>query len=149
MKKFDFTLQKVLEIKEQMLKNLKNELSNLNSQMMSIQSEIENLKSKYDETDSEFFEKSSVSITSGEMYFYKIYMGTILTNIEKKEEEKAIVSKKIEAKRREIISMNIEISSLDKLKEKEFERYNKTLQKYEEIFIDEFVSNSRMIRQFV
>lgn len=148
MKKFNFSLMKVLEIKEQILKNLKIELNNMNQQLKNIEIDIKNLLVKYDETNKEFNEKSSVSMTIGVMSYYKMYMNSILKNVEKKEEDKVIVNKKIEAKRREIINMNMEISSLEKLKEKEFEKYNESLLKSEEIFIEEFVTNSRMLKQY-
>lgn len=149
MKKFYFSLQKVLEIKEQILKNLKSELNNLNQQLKNIEHEIASLLEKYDETNKEFNEKSSISITVGEMSYYKMYMSSMLRYVEKKEDDKVQLNKKIESKRREIINMNIEISSLEKLREKELLKYNEVLMKSEEIFIDEFVTNSRMIKQYM
>jgi len=149
MKKFDFSLQKVLEIKEQILKNLKIELNNMNQQLKNIDIDIQNLLAKYNETNNEFNEKSSVSMTIGLMSYYKMYMNSILKNVEKKEEDKTILNKKIEAKRHEIVNMNIEISSIEKLKEKEYEKYNQSVAKSEEIFIEEFVSNTRMIKQYM
>ncbi|MBP1925751.1 flagellar FliJ protein [Sedimentibacter acidaminivorans] len=149
MRKFYFSLQKVLEIKEQILKNLKSELNNFNQQLKNIEYEIVSLLEKYDETNKEFNEKSSVSISVGEMSYYKMYMSSMLRYVEKKEDDKLQLNKKIESKRREIINMNIEISSLEKLREKELMKYNEALMKSEEIFIDEFVANSRMIKQYM
>lgn len=146
MKKFNFSLQKVLEIKEQLLKNLKNELSNMNEQMKNIEVEIRTLTGKYKDTNVEFIEKSSSGITSGEISYYKMFMNTILKSIEKKEADKLLLNKKMEDKRHEIINMNMEISSLEKLRDKEFEKYNHSLTKSEEIFIDEFVSNAKMLK---
>lgn len=149
MKKFNFSLQKVLEIKTQLLKNLKNELSNLNEEMRVIERELQSLKNKYRDTNEEFIQKSSISMTSGEMTYYKIFMSGTLKSIEKKEDEKLQQNKKIESKRNEIMNMNMEISSLEKLRDKELERYNESLVKSEEIFIEEFVSNSKMSKQYV
>lgn len=141
MKKFSFSLQKVLEIKEQIIENLKAELSSLNNELAEAEAEIRGLKVKYSEIEKEFNEKSSLAITVGEMSYYKMYMSGVLKKIELKEEEKADLVKKIEYKRQEIISKNIEISSFEKLKEKELEKYNSALLKNEELFIEEFVSN--------
>ncbi len=149
MKKFIFSLQKVLEIKIQILKNLKNELSNLNQQIRNIETEIKYSLIKYDETNKEFNHKSSVSITVGEMAYYKMYMSSILKNIEKKEEEKVFVNKKIDTKRREIVNMKMEITSLEKLRDKEYKKHTESLVKSEELFIEEFVSNSRMLKQYM
>ncbi len=148
MKKFRFTLQKVLEIKEQILENLKIELSSLNNDLRNINESINKLKLYFSETDNEFVDKSSISISVGELAYYKMLMSGILKQIENKEEARLIVLRKIEAKRQEIISMNMEISSLEKLKEKELEKYNKAFARSEEIFIEEFVSNKSMTKGY-
>lgn len=148
MKKFNFSLQKVLEIKEQILENLKIELSSLNNELKNIDAAIDNLKHRFRETNEIFVKKSQVSISVGEMTYYKMLMGGILKQVENKEEEKQTVLKKIEDKRQEIISMNKEISSLEKLRDKELEKYSKAAEKREEIFIEEFVSNKSMTRKY-
>jgi flagellar FliJ protein len=148
LKKFSFTLQKVLEIKEQILENLKIELSSLNNDLRNINESINKLKLYFSETDNEFVDKSSISISVGELAYYKMLMSGILKQIENKEEARLIVLRKIEAKRQEIISMNMEISSLEKLKEKELEKYNKAFARSEEIFIEEFVSNKSMTKGY-
>ncbi len=148
MKKFSFSLQKVLEIREQILDNLKIELSNLNREHDNIEQQILDLKMQFKLVNSEFVEKSAVSISVGEMTYYKMYMSNILKQQEKKEEEKNIILKKIEAKRQEIINAKMEISSLEKLKENELEKYNHALMKSEEIFIEEFVSNKSMTDKY-
>ena len=141
MKKFSFSLQKILEIKEQLLKNLKIELGNLNNECGYVEVHIKNLHVKFKNIDNEYVEKSYKCISTGEIRYYKMLMESILKEIENKEEEREVLLKKIAAKRQEIINLNIEISSLEKLKEKEMEKYNKEYMKKEEIYIEEFVSN--------
>lgn len=148
MKKFNFSLQKILEIKEQMLENLKSELGSLNVEILDIDAAIKNLKKQYTDTEKEFVEKSSVAISAGEMAYSKILMSSILRQVENKEEEKIAVQKRIEAKRAEIINMNKEIASLEKLKENELEKYNKEVMKSEELFIEEFVSNKSLTNKY-
>ena len=148
MKKFNFSLQKILEIKEQLLKNLKIELTSLNLECRNIEDHIKKLKVKFKSIDNEYVEKTYKSISTGEMLYYKMLMESILKQIEVKEEEREILLKKMSVKRQEIISMNIEISSLEKLKEKEMEKYNKEFMRKEEIFIDEFVSNKSMSNKY-
>lgn len=149
MKKFSFSLQKVLEIKEQVLDNLKVELCNLNHDYKEVENEIAIMKSKYSDINMEFSEKSSVSISVGEMSYYKMLLSSILRKIESREEEKEKILKKIEDKRHEIVSKNVEISSLEKLREKELEKYNSALAKSEELFIEEFVSNKSMVKGYL
>lgn len=148
MKKFRFSLQKILEIKEQILDNFKIELSSLNADLISIELAIKSLYLQYTNSNKEFLEKSSAGISVGEMTYYKILMNGILKQVDKKESEKLIVNKKIELKRQEIVNMNMEISSIEKLKEKELERYNHAVTRNEEIFIEEFVSNKSLVNNY-
>lgn len=147
MKKFKFSLEKILQLKEQILKNLKNDLSFLQLALKEKEAEIQDLLSKYYKTDNEYKERSSKSIMPYEIAQYKDYMSYILNMIKKKEEEKSVIIKKIEAKKQEIINMNIEISTLEKLKEKKLIKYNYNVQKMEEILIEEFVSNSTSVSE--
>lgn len=148
MKKFSFSLQKVLEIKEQLLDNFKIELSSLNNDLKNTNEAIDNMKHQFRDINQEFVDKSRISISVGEMTYYKLLMESIYKKIEVKEGEKKEIIGKIEDKRQEIINMNKEISSLEKLKEKELEKHNKAVEKSEEIFIEEFVSNKTMVRKY-
>ncbi|NLK63591.1 MAG: flagellar export protein FliJ [Tissierellia bacterium] len=148
MKKFIFSLQKVLEIKEQLLNNMKIELSNLNHECNNIELSIKILQAKFKNIENEYVEKTYKSISPGEMSYYKMLSQGVLTQIENKEKEKEIILRKIAAKRQEIIIMNTEISSLEKLREKELEKHNKELLKKEEHFIEEFISNKAMTNEY-
>ncbi len=148
MKKFIFSLQKVLEIKEQLLENMKIELANLNHEYNSLKLIIKNLQAKFRDIDNEYIEKTYKSISIGEISYYKMLGQSILIQIENKEEESEILLMKIAVKRQEIIKMNVEISSLTNIKEKELEKYNKECLKKEEIFIEEFVSNKTMANKY-
>ena len=148
MKKFSFSLQKILEIKEQVLDNLKIEMGNLNRDLDTADQQIRKLKAEFKQLNEELNGKCAVSVSVGEMTYYKMYMNNVLKQTEKKEEEKNIILKKIEAKRHEIVNANMEISSLEKLKEKELEKYNKEVTKREEIFIEEFVSSKSILNKY-
>ena len=63
MKKFVFSLQKVLELKNQLLENMKSELTNLNMECEKIEIFIKNLKIKFTEIEKEYMEKSYKSIS--------------------------------------------------------------------------------------
>ena len=148
MKKFNFSLQKVLEIKEQILENLKIELSSLNNNLITLNAVIENFKKQFIDLEKEFNKKSSNSISVGEMLYYKMLMNNVLKQIELNEEQKQKLLKKIEVKRQEVVNMKMEISSLEKLKEKELDKYAKSVTRNEELFIEEFVSNKSLSKQY-
>ena len=50
-----------------------------------------------------------------------------------------------EQKRKEVVEAKKDTSSIEKLKEKKIEEYNKEVQKFEEANIEEFVSISRIM----
>ena len=51
--------------------------------------------------------------------------------------------KKEEKKRQEVVDAKIDTSSIEKLREKKLDLYNKEVAKGEEVLIDEFVSSAR------
>lgn len=149
MKKFNFSLQKVLEIKEQLLENAKIELSNLNGELNKLENLISDLKADYKEFTEEFDRKMVKSVSVPEMAFFKISASGMIRQIENKEKEKNIVLYRIDEKKKEIIEKNTEISGLEKLKEKELDEYNKKAARSEELFIEEFVSNKMVSASYV
>ncbi len=62
--------------------------------------------------------------------------------IQKEKRHLEALQKREEDKRAEVVEVKIETSTLEKLKEKKLEQYNKEMQKSEELFIEEFVSRN-------
>jgi len=149
MKKFNFSLQKVLEIKEQLLENSKIELGNLNNELSKLENLISDIKLDYKEFTEEFDRKIVKSVSVPEMAFFKISSMGMIRQIENKEKERDVILYRIDEKKKEIIEKNTEISGLEKLKEKELTEYNKVIAKREEIFIEEFVSNKRVSASYI
>ena len=74
------------------------------------------------------------------MYVYDNFLRSIWRRIVKKQEELIGLKMEEEKKRAKVVEAKKESSSLDKLKEKQFEEYNKQVQKENEQMIEEFVS---------
>ena len=66
-----------------------------------------------------------------------------LRRLEAAQTAQAEVLAAMEAKRQEVVDAKIDTSSIEKLKEKKLDLYNKAVQKSEEVLIDEFVSSAR------
>lgn len=147
MKKFKFSLEKILDLKNQFLKNLKNDLLKLKLELKNKEEEIENLNLKIIDTDNKYVEKSKLCISPVEILAYKDYLDRLYA--EKKElfMQKHIINNKIENKKKDIIQMNMEISTLEKLREKKLEDYNYQVQKAEEQLIEEFISMSSVFEK--
>ena len=74
------------------------------------------------------------------MYVYDNFLRSIWRRIVKKQEELIELKMEEEKRRAKVVEAKKESSSLDKLKEKQFEEYNKQVQKENEQMIEEFVS---------
>ncbi len=141
MKKFKFSLNTVHKFKNQVLDSLKNEHSQILSLIIKEENELAILVNERLELNQELNEKNKFGNTILEISSFKTYL-KILDN---KINEKCVTIEKLKEeeseKRAEVIEARKEIASLELLKDKKLEEYNKALAKSEELLIDEFVSN--------
>jgi len=146
MKKFAFSLEKVMRFKMQTLDVLKNELSILKQELAELDQKILKLNETFTEKNNLLALEMSLGMTANEICSYKIYLGSLNSNIAKLDGEKAKLNIKIAKKHTEIVIMNIEIGSLEKLKEKQYAEYRLAYSKSEELALNEFIGNSMTIR---
>lgn len=140
MKKFVFTLAKVLSLKKQQLDVLKNEMSVLQGQLREIERQISELKAHFEERNGQMREEMKEGLTPLEVMTYKVY----LQNLNNKElsccEQRGRCEVAIAAKQQELVQMKSDIAGLEKLEEKQREEYRKMEQKDQERSIEEFVN---------
>lgn len=142
MKKFVFSLEKVLGLKNQMLDVLINEQIQLQNQLKLIEQEIEDLKSIQNQCNEELIELLSTGICSQQIMSYKIYFSSLGQQIVAAMKRRNIWEDAVKRKKDELITMKSEISGYEKLKEKQKETYRVANQKAQELVIEEFVSQS-------
>ena len=140
MKKFSFSLEKVLGIKNQFYDVKMNELAVLNQELREIENSIEKNKQEFLKYNEEINEIMKNGTSSSQIETYKAYFKAL--NIKEKQlySNKADAEKRIEDKQQEIIALKSEISGLERLKEKQLAEYNKALQKQQEQQIEEFIN---------
>lgn len=140
MKKFTFTLEKVLSVKNQLHEVKRNELMQLQLQLNSILDAIDDNQREFDKYNSDVNQIMQGGTNSSSIESYKNYFN-FLNNREKQLKlEQQHAEHMIEDKQQEIIEIKTEISGLEKLKEKQLAEYNKALQKQQELEIEEFLS---------
>lgn len=149
MKKFLFSLENVLNYKNQVLENLQNEHALILEEIRRQEAEIESLKAQYVVCCSKLGDEERNGITVMEILSYNNYLDVIALRIKKEQEILAVLNKKEEIKRSQVIESKKDSASIEKLREKKIEVYNKELQKQDELLIEEFVMNSRSNRQNV
>lgn len=142
MKKFTFGLDTVLDYKNQILSNLKLEHGKIIAELNQQETILEDLKKRYFEYVNDFNEKKLSGITIIEARAFEMYIKQIDDQIKFQTNKIAQIRKLEEKKRQEVIEAKREAAAIEKLKEKKIEQYNKDVKKKEELFIEEFVSNS-------
>lgn len=141
MKKFSFSLQNVLDFKNQYLDGAKNEYAAAMADVVKQQEVINGLKKKYSDTNDEYNRKKIEGIEISDVFHYDTY----LKRIENEIKQEINVLHQLEEIREEKFQVMVlakqEVTSLEKLREQRLEAYNYQIQKSEELFVEEFVSN--------
>ena len=147
MKKFFFPLDKVLDYKEQVLDGLKAEHARILMKVRECERAIEELEQLHRDCTAEFRKNKLNGIKISEIHTYENYLEALGVKIRIKQDQLEKLKLREEAKRNEVVEEKKETSTLDKLKEKKREEYDKEVQKEEERFIEEFVTTkSAMVR---
>lgn len=143
MKKFQFSLDTVLEYKQQVLDGIQNEYSALLLQVRRQEERLQLEKQHYTELNQEFREETSRGITVAAALHYENSLRFFENTIDEEEKRLKTIQKQAEEKRKQLVEARQDTASLEKLKDKKRESYQKQVQKLEEQFIDELVSASR------
>ena len=145
MKKFRFSLETVLDYKQEVLSALQTEHAAILARVHAQEDLLEELESYYRELDAEFTARKLEGITILDAMQYEQY----LRAAERQIEEAAALLEKLraqaEAKRTEVVEAKKDTSSIEKLREKKLDSYNKAVQKSEELIIEEFVTTTRVM----
>ncbi|MFV0314466.1 MAG: flagellar export protein FliJ [Anaerotignum sp.] len=140
MKKFNFQLESVMNYKQQNLENKKAEHAAAIALVNAQNEKINALGENYKEINVEFNAKKMAGITIIEAMEYSSFLYKLEVEIQREKVYLEELKKKEDEKRADMVEVKIETSTLEKLKEKKLEIYQKEVQKSEEQFIEEFVS---------
>ena len=141
-KRFQFTLDKLKGYKEQVLSKEKGDLAALRAQQAKYAAEQAKVQAELDEANEEFLRKSGSGMTIMEMTLFKEYLNSLSNQIRELERKIQLEEEKIRFQTKVVVEANKDVSSLEKLEDKQREEYNFKVAKAEEQFIEEYVSNS-------
>lgn len=142
MKRFEFSLNKLMGYKKQVLDREKNSLAHLRMQQQQMQDEKEQLETKLKQSADEFREISSKGISVMQITMFKGYHQSLRMQIADLRLAIEEMEKKVQKQLGVVIDATKEVSSLEKLEEKQLEEYKAKVAKAEEQFISEYVMNS-------
>lgn len=147
MKKFFFPLDTVLHYKEQILENLRGEHARILIKVRQCEDEIEDLERRRLLCIRELSENRTRGMAIHDIRTYENYLEALRLKILAKQRELAKLQEEEEKKREEVVEAKKETSTIEKLKERKREEYDKEAQKQEEQFIEEFVSTKRAMKK--
>ena len=143
MKKFKFSLDSVLSYKQQVLESLQGEHAAILAQVREQEAVLERAWQDYRDCDGEYRQKKEQGITITDAMVYQNGLRVLERDIQRETDRLEELRRKEEKKRREVVDAKIDTSSIEKLREKKLDLYNKEVAKGEEVLIDEFVSSAR------
>lgn len=143
MKKFKFALDSVLSYKEQVLESLQGEHAAILAQVREQEEVLEAVWQDYRDCNEEYRQRKAEGLSIVDAMIYQNGLRALERDIQRETDKLAELKKQEEAKRQEVVDAKIDTSSIEKLKDKKLELYNKEVAKSEELLIDEFVSSAR------
>ena len=141
MKKFKFSLEMVLNYKQQVLEALQGEHAAALSRLREQEQLLERMWQEYREYNEEYCEKKAAGMTISEALSYQSGLRVLESQIQKETEQLERFRKDEERKRERVVDARKETASIEKLREKKLGAYQKAVAKSEELFIEEFVSS--------
>ncbi len=143
MKKFKFALDSVLSYKEQVLESLQGEHAAILAQVREQEEVLEAVWQDYRDCNEEYRQRKAEGLSIVDAMLYQNGLRALEAEIQQETQRLEELKKQEEAKRQEVVDAKIDTSSIEKLKDKKRELYNKEVAKSEELLIDEFVSSAR------
>ena len=140
MKAFHFTLEKLMDFREQELDRQKNTLGALRAELAQINEDAAELRKRVVQLSEELDEVCRNGALASVVSMRKRYIVTLQQEIHLKEYQAVQKQEEIEKQLTVVVEATKDVKTLEKLEEKQLEEYNKAVGKENEQFIEEFVS---------
>lgn len=145
MKKFEFSLKKLQNYKEQLLKKEKNILADLRKQLLLLNEEKNDLIRQRRIKNEELNKRILKGLSPQHIALHKSYIDSITEKIANINLNIANLENRIQQQLEVVVEITKEIDSYEKLEQKQFEEYKKVETKQNELFIEEFVSHKSFV----
>ena len=145
MKKFKFPLDTVLSYKQQVLDAIRGEHAAILAEVHAQEEWVEHLWQEYRAYSEEYRQRTETGLMVTEALMYQTGLRSIEQEIQRETEKLDALRTKEEEKRAQVVEAKKDTSSIEKLREKKLDAYQKDAAKSEEQFIEEFVSTMRVV----
>ena len=143
MKKFRFSLETVLDYKNQALDALRAEHGAILAQVRAQEQLIEDLETEHRQADDDFTQRKLEGINVLDAMSFEQYLRSLERKLQEEYRKLDRLRRREEDKRAQVVEARKETATIEKLKEHKLEDYRKAEQKEEEQRIEEFVSTTR------
>ena len=143
MKKFDFSLDKVLDYKNQVTDSRQGEYVEAKKAVDQKEREIEQLKDQYSLCSAELIEKQCEGTDVRTIFSYNNYLSILGHQIQEAERILAVLQRECEIKRQRLLEAKKESMTIVRLKEHKYDEYSREARKESEKEMEEFVMNAR------
>ena len=140
MKRFRFSLETVLDYKQQALDALRAEHGAVLVRVRAQEKVIEGLEEEYRQADGDFTRRKLEGINILDALNYEQYLRSLERKLREEYQKLESLRRIEEQKRAQVVEARKETATIEKLKEHKLEDYRKAVQKSEETMIEEFVS---------
>ena len=144
MKQFNYRLETVMAYKTQVLDNLKSEHAVIIQKVNRKQEEIQGLNRELVSYESGFDEVKEKGAAIEDYRLFDMCIGRMEEIIDTEKERLKKLRQEEDAKKQDVVEAKVDTSKFEKLKEKKFQEYQKAVMKADELFIEEFVSNTTL-----
>ena len=144
MKRFKYRLETVLDYKTQVLDNLKTEHAVIIQKVNRKQEEILGLHRELTGFESEFDRAKEEGATIENYRLFDMCIGRMEEMIDEEKGRLKVLKRQEDEKKQEVITAKVDTSKFEKLKDKKLKEYQKAVMKADEVFVEEFVSNTAL-----
>ena len=143
-KQFQYRLETVLTYKTQVLDNLKVEHAAIVQNVNRKKEQIRGLNQELDGFEDDF-DKAKEEGASIENYrLFDMCIGRMEEMIDEEKGRLKVLKRQEDEKKQEVITAKVDTSKFEKLKDKKLKEYQKAVMKADEVFVEEFVSNTAL-----
>lgn len=142
MKKFNFSLQKVLEYNGHIQNRETIVLKNMQLNYKELCSDMDALLQRYESYKDEYSCKCTNGIIVNKVINLKLFISELQTQIKILSKKIEFAKSEIEKQIQKVVSVTREKTSIEILKDKHYETFKSQERKEDEIFINEFIMNS-------
>ncbi len=149
MKKFEFTMRRILDLKNNILEAEKNRLGQLQEKQRKIEALILQLEESMQQISREMLEAQTKGVTVAELIAYNARRANIRMQLEELALRLADAKKSVDHQMQIVVEASREVSKFEKVEERQYEVYREGEKKAETARVEELVLNNVTRRQVV